>query len=208
MHFCLEGEGEGEDCFAVVQRLALEACSSYERCARTKSVTYEQKVDIYHLLMTKGFRMARREGTGDLQLEHSTRGRYLIYVRFLLRIMQYLIEKDLVYVLDIFFVHKLLNEFANPTNWMSGRSIAYDNGEFDMFGNRVYTSQYCIPFVETQCKYLGRLLSKLYDFLLMHVLKDDVPTCETCAIIRGFRLSPACPPECSVMKQLQFDMSA
>ena len=204
VHYCMNGGGEGEDCFAFVKRLTLEVCDSYAHYdCKEKRLTFEQKVLWQHLLTRQAFRLAWKEGSGVVPLQFTVRTRYIVYVRFLLRILQYLVRQDLVHFLHPFFENMMLIELANPTNWMAGRSIVYDYGDFDALGDTILTSKHCIPFIESQCKHLAKLLVKFYIFVLVNCLDDSLVSCKAC---EAFRANPEENDECSVVLKLQADI--
>ena len=187
-----EGESEGELCFAAIEKRTLAACDSYDRCLSPSTLSHEQKVDFYHLLMLKPFEVGRRESSDSLTTPYAER--YMYYVYFFLGLLHYLTQKALVRPLDVFFVHKMLPEFINPMNWMRG--IEPSPLEFDMFGDVITEPDYAISYVDNQCRSLGVLLSGFYDFVLLNLLDEGVP-CVACKLFRGFDVTVSDAPECS-----------
>lgn len=194
----LEGETPGELCFAAIEKRTLAACESYERCVREHVLTHEQKVDFYHLLMLKPFELAYREMNATIHTDRPRyRELYFKYVAFFLGLLHFLTQKDCVCALGMFFVRDMLTEFANPVNWMCGKLDPYPRAEFDMFGLPILDGLYCVPLVESQCKSLSAFLVKFYEYVVLHILDDDLPPCEACKLFRGFRGDgPSRPKEC------------
>ena len=179
-----EGESEGELCFAAIEKRTLAACDSYDRCLSPSTLSHEQKVDFYHLLMLKPFEVGRRESSDSLTTPYAER--YMYYVYFFLGLLHYLTQKALVRPLDVFFVHKMLPEFINPMNWMRG--LPQTRSEFDMFGEIIRVNNFCSCYVDSQCRTFSSLLKKLEEFISFNVLDGKIP-CSDCSLLHKIECS-------------------
>lgn len=175
-------ERPGEDAYVRAKRICFNACASYDRLLSPVPgrhyMTREQKTLWSHIVRRNVFILAMHEYEDKLFLVFSPEERYIIYARFLLRFVDYLYRKNMVHFLYPFFEQQLLDEFANPTNWMMGRRRDHQDAIAAISGVRNF--EHCIPLTVSQCRGFATILFHLYVFILIELLDGETFSCKKC----------------------------
>ena len=182
-----EGETRGgELCFDAIQKRTLAACASFDECCRRPwTLSHEQKVALYHLAQLEPFRVAHRESRFTIHDRYNS-NHYEYYLTFMLNLLHYLTQNQLVQHIGNFFVGYMMNELINPMNWMRG--LPQTRSEFDMFGEIIRVNNFCSCYVDSQCRTFSSLLKKLEEFISFNVLDGEIP-CSDCSLLHKIECS-------------------